>query len=290
MKFSENRSRRKDDGRELERDSSRSHYGRSGDSYRHSERQSSRGYHGYSRHDDYMHDKHVDEDERIYKRASSRSGRESKSGLHSEFTRKESEQSRSRDYPRNGDAYSRDKYDGQRSKDRDREASSLEHQKYREKDSSSDRTGSGRRHVPSEEIERSRYMRDSDGRDEKRDYRRSSGDYRGDRTSHEETWGQRNGSTSGGDSSRRRLKDTYKSDSMELDGQKLSKEEKRKYDDRDVNRDKERHIRESGEHADDKFSPMSENQESPAKKSKPHSLDKDVDYGKHGSFSLAFLF
>ncbi|KAF5474271.1 hypothetical protein F2P56_006184, partial [Juglans regia] len=178
VKVSEQQPRRKDDGRELERDSSRSHYGRSGDYYRHSGRQSSRGSHGYSRHEDYMHDKHVDEEERNYKRLSSRSGRESKGGNHSEHTRKESEQSRPREYSRNVDKYSRDKYDVPRSKDKDIEASFLEQQKYREKDSSSDRAAYGKRHALSEDVERGRYTRDSDGREVKRDYRRSSGDYR----------------------------------------------------------------------------------------------------------------
>ncbi|KAE8125165.1 hypothetical protein FH972_019998 [Carpinus fangiana] len=276
VKVSEHRPR-KDDGREFERDSSGGRYGRIGDSYRHSDRQSSRGSHGYSRHDDYIHDKHVDEEERNYKRLSSRPGRESRGGTHSELTRKESEHSKSRDYSRDVDKYSRDKYDGYRSKDKDREASSLEHQKYKEKESF-DRAGSGRRHASSEEVERGRYTRDRDGRDEKRDYHRSSGDYRGDRLSYEETWGHRNNSTSG-DSRKHRVKDAYKSDPAELDGEKLSKEEKKKYDDQETNEVKDRYIRQRGDHAD-KFTSMSENQESPAKKPKLYGLDKDIHYGK----------
>ncbi|KAF5441986.1 hypothetical protein F2P56_037058 [Juglans regia] len=280
VKVSEQQPRRKDDGRELERDSSRSHYGRSGDYYRHSGRQSSRGSHGYSRHEDYMHDKHVDEEERNYKRLSSRSGRESKGGNHSEHTRKESEQSRPREYSRNVDKYSRDKYDVPRSKDKDIEASFLEQQKYREKDSSSDRAAYGKRHALSEDVERGRYTRDSDGREVKRDYRRSSGDYRGDRLSYEETWGHRSGSTSGADSGKHGLKDAYKSNPVELDSQRLSKEEKKKKDDRETDRDKERYNREPGELVEDKFAFVTENQESPAKKSKLYSLDKDSDYRK----------
>lgn len=286
VKVSEHRPR-KDDGRELERDSSGSRYGRSGDSYRHTDRQSSRGSHGYSRHDDYIHDKHVDEEERNYKRLSSRSGRESRGGTHSQLTRKESEHGKTREYSREVDKYSRDKYDGPRSKDKDREASSLEHQKYKEKESF-DRAGSGRRHASSEEVERSRYTRDRDGRDEKRDYHRSSGDYRGDRLSYEETWGNRNNSTSGGDSRKHRVKDAYKSDLADLDGEKHSKEEKKKYDDRETNEDKDRYIR-RGEHAD-KFTSMSENQESPAKKPKLYGLDKDNHYGKDGTFSFCPIF
>ncbi|GMY19533.1 arginine/serine-rich coiled-coil protein 2 isoform X1 [Fagus crenata] len=280
VKVSDYRPRRKDDRRELDRDSNRSHYGRGSDSYRYSDRQSSRGSHGYSRHDDYIHDKHTDEEDRNYKRLSSRSGRESRGGAHSELTGKESELSRSRDYSRHVDKYSRDDYDGHRSKDKDREASSLEHQKYKDKDSSSDRAGSGRRHAPSEELERDRYTRDRGGRDEKRDYRKSSGDYRGDRPSYEETWGHRNGLSSGGDSGKHRLKDAYKSDQMELDGQKLSKEDKKKYNDRESNRDKDQYIREPGELVDDKFDSVSENHESLAKKSKLYGLDKDIDHGK----------
>lgn len=274
VRVSEYRPRRRDDEREFYRDSSRSHYGRSNDSYRHSDRQSSRGSHGYSRHDDYIHDKHTDEEDRNYKRLSSRSGRESRGGAHSELTGKESEHSRSRDYSRHVDKYSRDDYDGHRTKDKDREVSSLEYQKYKDKDSSSDRAGSGRRHVPSEELERDRYTRDRGGRDEKRDYRR------GDRLSYEETRGHRNGTSSGGDGGKHRLKDAYKSDPMELDGQKLSKEDKKKYNDRETNRDKDEYIREPGELVDDKFDSVSDNHESPAKKSKPYGLDKDTDYRK----------
>lgn len=284
IRVSEYRPRRRDDEREFYRDSSRSHYGRSNDSYRHSDRQSSRGSHGYSRHDDYGHDKHTDEEDRNYKRLSSRSGRESRGGAHSELTGKESEHSRSRDYSRHVDKYSRDDYDGHRSKDKDREVSSLEYQKYKDKDSSSDRAASGRRHVPSEELERDRYTRDRGGRDEKRDYRR------GDRLSYEETRGHRNGTSSGGDSGKHRLKDAYKSDPMELDGQKLSKEDKKKNNDRETNRDKDEYIREPGELVDDKFDSVSDNHESPAKKSKPYGLDKDTDYRKDGIFSLHSLF
>ncbi|KAG6638518.1 arginine/serine-rich coiled-coil protein 2-like isoform X2 [Carya illinoinensis] len=278
VKVSEPQPRRKDDGRELERNSRRS-YSRSGESYRHSDRQSSRGSHGYSRHDDYVHANYANEEERNHKRLSSHSGQEAKDGYYSEHTVKESEQSRLRDYSRKLDKYSRDKYDGHRSDDKDREASSLVHQKYRE-DSSSDRAGSGRRHSPSEEVERGRYMRRSDGRDEKWDYYRSSGDYRGGRLSYEETWAHRNGSTSGGNSGNHHLKDAYKSDPMDLVGQRLSKEEKKKNVDRETKRYKGQCIRESIELVEDKFASVTEKQEFPAKKPKLHSLDEDVEYGK----------
>lgn len=278
VKAAEHRSRWKDGGRGEERDSNGSRYGRSGDSFRHTDRQSSRGSHGYSRRDDYIQERHVDEEERNYKRLSSRSGRESRGGTHSEFIRKESEHSKSRDYSRDVDKYSRDKYDGHRSKDKDREASSLEHQKYKERESF-DRAGSGKRHASIEEVERGRYTRDRDGRDDRRDYYRSSGDYRGDRLSYEETRGHRNNSTSGGDVGKRNLKDAYKSDSMELDGGRLSKEEKKKYNDRETDRDKDRYIRQPGEHAD-KLASLSENQESPTKKAKQYGLDKDTHPGK----------
>ncbi|PQQ18267.1 arginine/serine-rich coiled-coil protein 2 isoform X2 [Prunus yedoensis var. nudiflora] len=125
-KVSEYQTRRRDDGRELERDSNRRYYGRSSDSYRHSDRQSSKSSHG------------------------------------------------SRDYSRNLDKYSRDKYDGSgyRNKDKDRESSFPENQKYKDKDSSSLRVGSGRRHGHFEEMERERdrHALDRDVQDEKKDY------------------------------------------------------------------------------------------------------------------------
>lgn len=154
--------RRKDDGRDLDRHQR----GRSGDSYRHSDRQSSKSSHNYPR------DKYADEDERS--KISSRSGRGSRGGTHSDHTRRESEHDRSRDHSRNFSKYSRDKSDGasgHRSRDKDRETSSLDYKKYKN-------------------------VEDGDDRDEKRDYRRILGSRKGDRSPiYEEARGCRNDST-----------------------------------------------------------------------------------------------
>lgn len=255
MKVSEHQPRRKDDGRGLESNSRRS-YSRSGDSYRHSDGQSSRGSHGYSRHDDYVHVRRVNEEERNYKRLSSCSGREAKGGSNFEHTVKESEQSRLRDYSSNVDKYSRYKYDGHGNKDKDREGS--------------------------------RSMGESDGRAEKQDYHRNSGDYRGDRLSYEGAWAHRNGSTLGGNSGNRHLKDAYKSDPVDLVGQRLSKEEKKKNVDREIKRYKGQCIRESIDLVEDKSASVTENQEFPAKKPKLHGPGEE--YGRDGTFALSFLF
>lgn len=267
-KDTEHRQRRK----ELDRDSGRSQYGRGGDSYRHADRQSSRGAHGYLRHDDYVrHDKHANEDERIHQKSSSRSARDSSS--------------RSKVYVSGSDKSVRDKYDvvALRSKDKDRESSYVERLKYKDKDPSADRAGSGRRHISSnsEEMDKDWHKRDRDGRDEKRDYHRSSGDYRSDRTHLcEESRGHRNDSSSGRDNNGHRIKEAYKNDTKELDGQRFAKEEKEKYDDRETNRDKDQYHRAPGEHLKDKTAFTSEIQETPTKKSRLSNWDKGADYAK----------
>ncbi|KAL5745376.1 hypothetical protein ACOSP7_026522 [Xanthoceras sorbifolium] len=292
-KDSDHRQRRKDDRRELDRDSGRSQYSRGGDSFRHSDRQSSRGSHGYSRHDDYVrHDKHANDEERTHQRSSSRSARDSKTSTHLDYTQPESEYSRSKDYVSGSDKSIRDKYDvtGLRSKDKDRESSYVERQKYKDKDPSADRAGSGRRHASSnsEEMDRDWHKRDRDGRDEKRDYRRSSGDYRNDRTlMYEESRGPRSDSSSGRDNNGHRLKEGYKNDSKELDGQKFAKEERKKYDDRETSREKDRYYRAPGEQLKDKTSFTSEIQEIPTKKSRFSNWDKGADYEKEGADKMS---
>ncbi|XP_031383508.1 arginine/serine-rich coiled-coil protein 2 isoform X3 [Punica granatum] len=140
------RERKKDDDKDLTRDSSRSHHGKSGDSYRYSDRHSSRSSYSHSRHDDHR--------------------------------RRESDHSRSRDYMRDRDKYSRDRYEstGHRSKDKEKETSSLERQNYRDKESH--RSDSVRRKSNFEESERDQTDWDRDDRGEKREYRRSSRDRR----------------------------------------------------------------------------------------------------------------
>ncbi|KAI4348594.1 hypothetical protein L6164_009302 [Bauhinia variegata] len=265
VRVSENHSR-KDGIKEQDRHYSRNHSSRSGDSLRHSDRQSSRSSHGHTR-----HDKYGDED-RYRDRLSSRSGHESR-GDHM----KEENDSRSKDYSRTMDKYSRDKYDRSdyRSKEKDRETSSLEYQKYKDNESSYDRTGSGRRHASSDEVERERHTRDRDGRDERRDSRRTSGDYRSDwAASYSESRNHREDSGSRRDSGKHRLKEGHKSEQKDLNGQKLPLEEKKKYDDYDMGRDKDRSTRKAGEQFghDDK--------ESSAKKPKLFDVDKDDNYGK----------
>ncbi|RVW35931.1 hypothetical protein CK203_090600 [Vitis vinifera] len=164
-KVSDRRQRRKGDGRELDRDAGRSQYRKTADSYRHSDRQSSRSSRGHYRYDDHVRqEKHAaDEGDRDHHNLSSRSGRESRVGY--------------------------------RSKDKEKETSSLEHQKYKDKDLSSDRAGSGRRHTnsnfeDSKAGEQDKHLRDGDGPDERKDYRRGLGDYKSDRLiSHEESRG-----------------------------------------------------------------------------------------------------
>ncbi|XP_041028066.1 uncharacterized protein LOC121268028 isoform X2 [Juglans microcarpa x Juglans regia] len=67
---------------------------------------------------------------------------------------------------------------------------------------------------------------------------------------------------------------------MDLVGQRLSKEEKKKNVDRETKRYKGQCISESTKLVEDKFASVTEKQEFPAKKPKLHSLDEDVEYGK----------
>lgn len=268
-KVSEHQQRRKDDERELDRDSGRSQYGK--DSFRHSDRYSSRNSHGYSRHDEYnRHEKHVDDEERHYQ-ASSHSGHESRGTIY--HTREESERGRSRDYTRNADKYSRDRYDssGHRSKDKD----TVVRQKFRDKDPSPDRAGSGRKHTvtTSEEKDRDRHKRDRDGRDEKRDYHRSFGDHKSDHALYpDESRGYRN--DSGRDHDGCHYRESSKNEKKELNGQK----EKKKYDDWGANKEKDN--RAPREQNEDKPVFGSENQDSLVKKPKLCSSDRGADYSK----------
>ncbi|KAF7804002.1 arginine/serine-rich coiled-coil protein 2 isoform X1 [Senna tora] len=233
---------RKDDGRD--RDNGKHHYGRNVESFRHSDRQN----------EDYIrHDKYADED-RYHERLSSRSGHGSR-GDHM----REGSDNRSKDYLRNADKYSRDKYDRSdyRSKEKDRETFSLEHHKYKGKDSSYDRSGSGRRHAPSDEVERERRTRDSDSRDESRDSHRSSKDYR---------------------SGKYRQKEAYESEQKELDGKKKSFEENKKYDS-DTGRDKDRNTRKEAENI------SNEDKESLAKKPKLFVVEKEDNYADESQTS-----
>ena len=276
----ENRSRRSDNGREVERNSDRNRYGRGSDSYKHSDRHYSRSSHGYSRHDDYIrHDKHGDVDERSHQKLSSRSCWDSSGGTHSDH-------GRSRDHLRNKEKFSRDKNDGSmyKSKDKDRETSFPEHNKYKDMDSSFDKAATGRRHVHPEDMERERRMMETDGSEDKKDSHRSSGDYRGDRIlQHEDSKGHRSDSSSWRDDGKHHAKESYKSEVQEIGSQNLIKEGKKKYDDVETNRSKARYTREPVENSGEKYG--SENQESPSKKQKI-SLEKDIGSRKRGTFAL----
>ncbi|KAL0543917.1 hypothetical protein IC582_019022 [Cucumis melo] len=263
-KDSERKPRRKEDERDLNKDS-RNHHSRGSDSYRYSDRKSSRSLHGYSRHDDYArHDKYADE-ERDYERVSSRSNRDSKGSAHYDHTRRESEHSRSREYFRDVEKGSRDKYDasGHRSRDGD---------------SLSERHGSGgRRHASFEEMEKHRNARDRDGRDEKRDNMKHSGDYKNERVlSHDDARGNRYDSLLGRDESKHRTKEIHKNDRKDLDDEKSSKEE-RKHDARETHWDKVQGKELKGKY-DGKSVFVDENQGLPAKKPKLFSSGKEVNH------------
>lgn len=295
---SDRRQRRKDDGRELDRDSGRSQYRRTADSYRYSDRQSSRSSRGHYRYDDHhvKQEKHAaDAEDRDYHNLSSRSGRESRGGNYSDHVRQENEHSGTRDYLRGMDKYSKDKHDnaGYRSKDREKETSSLEHQKYKDRNLSSDRAGSGRRHTSSKfenskTGEQDKHLKDGDGPDERKDYHRGLGDHKSDRArSHEESRGHRNDSTTGRDSGGR-LKEVRKNEPKEVDGEKQAKDERKKSDEWKTDRHKDRCNRESKEQFEDRTAVTSENLESAAKKPKLIDLEKSTDYGKDGNHLILF--
>ncbi|XP_057743065.1 uncharacterized protein LOC130961302 isoform X1 [Arachis stenosperma] len=238
------------------------HYGRSKDSFRNSDRQSSRSSYGHSR-----PDKHADE-HRYHGRLHSRY--ESK-GDHS----REEAGSKTKDYQRTLDKYSRDKYDRShyRNKEKDRETYLEEHQKYRDKDSSYDRYGFGRKHALHDDAERERGTRERDDRDDRRGSHRSYGDYKSDRVvSYSESRSQRDESGSQRESGKYRLKEACRSEE-ELDGQDLPLEEKRKYDDSEIGKDKDQNTRK----VDDRFGNV--DKESFGKKPKLFGVDKDDSYG-----------
>lgn len=254
---------RKYDGREQDRQYGRNHYGRSSDSL---------GHHGHSR-----HDKYADED-RFHERQSSRSARESRVDHN-----KEESDSRSKDYHRRVDKYSRDKYDRSdyRSKEKDRETY-LEHQKYKDMDSKNDRSRSSKRHAPYDEVDKERRTRDWDGRDERRDSHRSSGEHRSDRAvSYSDSRSQKDDLGSQRDSGKYHLKEAYKNEQKELNGENLPwEEEKRKFDDTEISKNKDRNSRKIGEQFGIK-------EESSGTKPK-FGAEKDDNSGKDGIICVFF--
>ncbi|KAM5562356.1 hypothetical protein ABKV19_017534 [Rosa sericea] len=271
-KVSEHQPRRKDDGRELIRDSERSYCGRSSDSYRHSDRQSrnSKGYYGQA---DYIkNDRHADDEERTNQKLSSRSDRESRGSAHFDNVR-------SRDYSRHIDKNFHDKYDGSehRSKDKERGSKFLEYQKY--KDDASERVGSGRSHGRFQDMEREsdRHTVDRDSQDEKRDHRRSMRDFRSERNlSYEESRGHRSDSISRRDDSKHRESVGYKSDLKEMDDEKLARDQRKKYDDTEAKRSKDRVIKEPTERSENNDKFRSEDHESAVKRPKFFNLERGI--------------
>lgn len=163
-------------------------------------------------------------------------------------TRRESEHYRSRDPSRGDDKYSRYRSDGSGNRSRDKDKG------------------------------------DGGSQDEKREHRRSLGDYKGDLSPvYGEYLGNRNDSTSRRDGAKHRSKEASNSDPRELDGHKYTKEEKKKFDDRETSRPKDRYDIAPGEQFEDKSAFTSENREYPAKKPKLES--SSTDHGKVSKFS-----
>ncbi|XP_027364211.1 arginine/serine-rich coiled-coil protein 2 isoform X2 [Abrus precatorius] len=255
---------RKYDGREQDRQYGRSHYGRSSDSLRNFDRHSSKSSYGHFR-----HVKYADED-RYCERLSSRSGHESRD----DHMREESD-SRSKHYQRGVDKYSRDKYDrsDHRSKEKHRETC-LEHHKYKDMDSSYNKSASGKKHALYDKVEREGHSRDWDGRDERRDSRRSSGNYRSDQAvSYSESRNQRDELGPQKDSGKFSLNEAFKSE-QESNGQNLLWEEKRKHDDTEIGKDKDWKTGKVGNEI------CIEDKESSGKKPKLFDPDNDENYEK----------
>ncbi|KAL5124025.1 hypothetical protein HKD37_02G004503 [Glycine soja] len=256
---------RKYDDREQDQQYGRNHYGRSSDSLRHSDRQSFKSSYGHSRHDKYANE------DRYREKLLSRSGHETRD----DHMRDESD-SRSKNYQRSVEKYSHDKYDrsDHRSKEKRRETY-LEHQKYKDMDSSYDKSASSKRHALYDEVEREGHSRDWDGRNERRDSRRSSGDYRSDQAvCYSESRNQRDESGPQRDCGKSSLKEGYKSEQKESNDQNLPWEEKRKHDDTETGKGKDWKTRQASEQCG------IEDKESSGKKLKLFDLDKDDNYRK----------
>ncbi|XP_031129170.1 arginine/serine-rich coiled-coil protein 2-like isoform X2 [Ipomoea triloba] len=198
-----------------ERDSGRDwrQQARSGESRKHSDKQSSRSSHRHLEHDDYSRpDKNEDNDDRYYSKSSSHSLRDSRDKHYSDHSRRDNDH-RSRDYARHVDRHYRDKYDNlaYRSRDKEREASYPESRKHKNRDTLSDRIGSGRMHTAQE---RGRYKEYRENQDEKTDHRMDFGDHK--RYAYEESRGCHDESIS--------------TDTRELGVEKYIKEDKKGFD------------------------------------------------------------
>ncbi|KAL5994775.1 hypothetical protein ACLOJK_024830 [Asimina triloba] len=283
--------RRKDDGRDLDRESGRSRYMKDVDTYGHSERRSYRDSHEYRRHEDYgsRYHRHVEEDERSYHR-SSRIGREPRGSTYSDYTRQDNDHDRSREERRNADKYSRDKIDDRvhRSKEKERDTDVKERYRHCNKDLSSDRNTDGTK-LGEKDKHRDRGL----DRDERKDKGRGAGDHKNDYVKD---------SSMGRDTGASHVKETHKSSSKDLDGQKEEAIHKRKYDDREQDkhngqhdRDREMHVENGNrnsssyrerdyktEQYQDKNADSNEDKDSAAKKLKSSHSDKATDYADDG--------
>ncbi|CAI9099585.1 OLC1v1036435C6 [Oldenlandia corymbosa var. corymbosa] len=244
--------RKRDDGIDFDRELGRSHYGQSSVSHRSSDHRGSRS---YSRNDDYhRRDKYAGDDDRDYYR--SRSGREPRSNTYSDHYRRDNEY-RSRDHLRPDEKHSWDKSDvlGDKNRDKAREKDS-DYQKHAEKRSLSDRPGSGRKHnEDSRHRERNSHNDDKVGLDEKRDHRRSSGDYEGSRS-------HRNDSTS---------RKASRNETKQFDTENYKREEKNS---EDLDRYNDKHQRETG-NSEIENGHSKKDEESAAKKPKLSGFDVD---------------
>ncbi|QCE05763.1 arginine/serine-rich coiled-coil protein 2 isoform X2 [Vigna unguiculata] len=247
-------SRKYDDDREQDQQYGRNHYGRSSDSLRNPDRQSSKSSHGHSRRDKYANE------DRYRERLISRSGHESRD----DRLREESD-IRSKNYHRSVDKYSHDKYDrpDHRSKEKRRETY-LDHKKYKEIDSY-EKSASSKKH---DEVERDGLSLDWDGRNERRESRRSSGDY--NRNDHSEARNQREDSSPHRDNGKFSLKEKESND------QNIPWKDKRKHD-TEVGKGKDWKTRKEGEQC------AIEDKETSGKKLKLFDTDRDENNRKDGT-------
>ncbi|XP_022641375.1 DEAD-box ATP-dependent RNA helicase 42 isoform X1 [Vigna radiata var. radiata] len=254
---------RKYDDREQDQQYGRNHYGRSSDSLRNPDRQSSKSSHGHSRRDKYANE------DRYRERPISRSGHESRD----DRTREESD-IRSKNYHRSVDKYSHDKYDrpDHRSKEKQRETY-LDHKKYKEIDSY-EKHASSKKHALHDEVERERLSLDWDGRNERRESRRSSRDY--NRIDHSEARNQREDSSPHRDNGKFSLKDAYKSEQKESNDQNGPWNDKRKHD-TEFGKGKDWKTRKEGEQC------AIEDKETSGKKVKLFDTDRDDNNRKDGT-------
>jgi len=262
---------RKYDDREQDQQYGRNHYGRSSDSLRNPDRQSSKSSHGHSRRDKYANE------DRYRERLISRSGHESRD----DHMREESD-IRSKNYHRSVDKYSHDKYDrpDHRNKEKRRETY-LDHKKYKEIDHY-EKSASSKKHALHDEVESEGLSLDWDGRNERRDSRRSSGDYnRSDQAvGYSEARNQRDESSPQRDNGKFSLKDAYKSEQKESNDQNIPWKDKRKHD-TDIGKGKDWKARREGEQG------AIEDKETSGKKLKLFDSDKDDNNRKDG---IAYIF